>query len=216
MAEETTTSKQQIDYSVFYGYFPEGEIQEIAVGDVSENALSHFKTKYTKFVSPGHSELKHFDRFFILNHADGRKTYFAQQTKTNGDSTKIIKLAYFVDVDRDDDRTIGRSELRYYTKCRKENEEYFINKPFISWISAEAGESGIRSEINRIFMMNAYSQMMYGLPLYSDTLIAEDVKKIWEKLAMQGKAKKFKEGKKDRYVLQIEKIIKKDPTEEQE
>ena len=103
------------------------------------------------------------------------------------------------------DKKMGHSELRFNIKCAEENEKYFKNKPFTGFTSTEESARRTGLGTRRIFLMNAYAQMNYGFPLYSDTAISEGAKKMWEKLVQQGKAERFKEGPHDRYVLKTEK-----------
>lgn len=204
MIEKISTNNQEkIDLSIFNEYFPDGKIEEITIDEVPENAMEYFESKSSQFTTSDNYIPKNFEKFFVINHAENNQTYLAQQTKTYDNIDETEKLTYFVDINNG--AIEGRSELRFNIRCKKENEIYFKNKPFTGWTDTEENARRKGLGTRRIFMMNAFSQMMHGFPLYSDTVITFEAKKMWEKLVSQGKAKKFKEDSNDRYVLQLEK-----------
>ncbi len=218
MPEKLNFKKETTDFSekqrVFSEYFPDGKIESVTIADVPEEVLHFFEFKSGQFLSPNDYTLGNFEDFFRVRHCDGKETFLAQQTKTYPqgflEAGDTERLTYFVDVDGD--KIIGRSELRLNTKCPEEYLEYFKDKPFIGWIETheDLWKQGLGTR--RMYLMNAYSRMLYGLPLYSDTVNSPRMESLWETLVKKGKAGKFKEveynrfnvlgkGKRDRYVL---------------
>jgi hypothetical protein len=218
MTENVNFQKEAGDFAekakIFSEYFPEGRIEKINMTEVPEEALHFFEFKSGQFLSPNDYTLGNFENFFRVRHCDGKETFLAQQTKTYpkgfleaGDTERLTYL-----VDMDGDKIIGRAELRLNLKCPEEYTEYFKDKPFIGWIETDKNLRGQGLGTRRIYLMNAYSRMLYGLPLYSDTVNSPEMENLWETLVRRGEARKFKEveynrfnalGKRkcDRYVL---------------
>ncbi len=218
MPEKLNFKKETTDFSekqrVFSEYFPDGEIEKVAVADVPEEVLHFFEFKSGQFLSSNDYKLGNFEGFFRVRHRGGKETFLAQQTKTYPkgflEAGDTERLTYFVDMDGD--KIIGRAELKLNVKCPKEYLEYFKDKPFIGWIETDKNLRKQGLGTRRMYLMNAYSRMLYGLPLYSDTVNSLPMESLWEKLVGEGRARKFKEveynrfnvlgeGKRDRYVL---------------
>ena len=136
---------------------------------------------------------------------------FQTKFSLGGRQTKVLsngpeESTYVVDTSDSQD-ILGYSELRY---CFADSRKFFRGKPFEQWSGTEKGRrSGLSTR--RIFVMNALSQMLYGLPLYSSTHFIHDTdekgeriqpqKLVWEKLVREGLARKFKERGQDRFVF---------------
>jgi len=205
MTEKVNFQKEAGDFAekakIFLEYFPEGEIETVATAEIPEEVLHFFEFKSGQFLSPNDYTLGNFDNFFRVRHRDGKATFLAQQTKTYPkgflEAGDTERLTYFVDMGGD--KIIGRSELRLNVKCPKECLEYFKDKPFIGWIETDKNLRGRGLGTRRLYLINAYSRMLYGLPLYSDTVNSPEMKSLWETLVKQGKAEKFEEVNYDRF-----------------
>ncbi len=137
-----------------------------------------------------------FESLFEVDNIDGSKSYIAEQTKTYDTNKDTEKLTYIFDLHGD--IVSGHSELRYNISNKS---KYFKNKPFIGFNDTEREFQRKGLGWRRMRLMNAFAQMRYGAPLYSDTLMSEQAEGLWQKLVKEGKAKKIKEGKVHRYVL---------------
>ena len=197
---EKINSKQEQEakkYADFTMFFPEGTIESVQELNIPKEAMTIFERKSEQFIKKQDYRPRNFDHYFLISHANGDKTYCAQQTKTyNPDNTE--ELSYFADMR--DDKFLGYSELRKNISNKK---AYFKDKPFVGYTSTEKQFQKQGLGTRRLQFMNAYSEMQYSRPLYSDTLNQE--KNIWENLTKKGLAKKFTEGeggnKQVRYVF---------------
>jgi len=188
----------------FKEYFPSGDIEEISSEDIPDFVMELFERKSQQFIDLKDYKPGDFERFFLIKHSDGSKTYIAQQTKTYSTNKDTEMLVYFVD--SLDEEVFGYSELRFNISNPS---EYFKDKPFVGYtetygINKNTGKTNRKKGLGtrRLLVMNAFSNAFYALPLYSDTLTEEEnAKPIWEKLMQQGKAKKIKEGENNRYVF---------------
>src|SRR4030042_2157230 len=197
MIEILKQSQEDSQFSIFNKYFPDGKISEVSVEIIPRGAMKYFEGKSSQFISPDKYKPGNFEKFFLIQHADGSKTYLAQQTKTYDTSRTTEKLTYFIDIREEE--VVGRSELRHCVNWNKGSQKYFKDKPFVGYTSTKEGMQRTGLGTRRLFMMNAYSLMDYGLPLHSDTLMSPEAEILWEKLAERGMAIKFKEGERDRY-----------------
>ena len=103
------------------------------------------------------------------------------------------------------DQLMGSGELR---KAITNQVEYFKDKPFVGSTRNEESGKGKFLGARRLEIMNAFSQMKYGLPLYSDTRMSPLAIDVWEGFVQSGKATKFKEGPNDRYVFKKAELLK--------
>lgn len=165
MPEKIDLKNETADFTekarVFSEYFPDGKIERINMAEVPAEALKYFEFKDRQFVSPKEKP-SGFEDFLVVRHADGKQTFIAQQTKTYSESFleagDTERLTYFVDADGD--KIIGRSELKLNIKCPKECREYFKDKPFVGWIETDKNSRGQGLGTRRMYLMNAYSQML--------------------------------------------------------
>lgn len=203
MFEKFESQEKVCDPSVFNEYFLDGKIDEINYEEVPEIVMQHFESKSSQFILPEDYKPKDFEKFFVITNAANEKTFLAQQTKKYSRINNTERLTYFAELR--DEEIVSRAVLRFNIKHDKKDEEYFKNKPFVGGIKVEEGNLREGLATDMLLKINAYSQMLYKLPAYSDTLISKEAKPLLEKFTSQGKAKKFKEGEHDRYVMQIEK-----------
>jgi hypothetical protein len=202
--DHSIENKDENDFSekekIFSEHFPGGKIEEISINSIPEKAMNYFEAKSKQLISPKDYKPDNFEKFFLVNHADGKQTFLAQQTKNYANPNGgIEKLTYFVDMENE--KVLGRAELRLNIKYPEEYADFFKDKPFVGWTSTEEDFQRSGFGKRRLYLMNAISQTFYGLPLYSDTSISPSAKSMWESLVQKGEAKKFKEGTRDRYVF---------------
>ncbi|MDA2936086.1 hypothetical protein MYX06_02620 [Patescibacteria group bacterium AH-259-L05] len=201
MTEKIKLESGDIDYSeqvkTFSEYFSNGQIEEIEIDEVPENIMKHFEGKSKSFILPDEYQPGNFEKFFVIKHENGNKTFVAQQTKNYSDNGTTEKLTYIVDVDKNG-AYIGHGAINISTP-----DEYFKNKPFVDYTKTlkEHRKKGLGTR--RLYLMNAVSQMLYGRPLHSALTRGPKAESLWQKLAANGEAKKIKQGDRDRYVFVV-------------
>lgn len=186
-------------FDKFEECFPSVKIKEITKQDIPTAAMDYFEHKSRSFINVDDYRPGNFEKFFVVEYDDGRKTFLAQQTKVYKEEAGTERSTYFFDMENN--KILGRAELRFNIKHPKKYERYFKNKPFVGWIETEKESRREGLGRSRLRLMGAFSQALYGLPLYSDTIISPEAKLMFESLVEKGEAKKFKEGPHDRYVL---------------
>jgi hypothetical protein len=190
---------------VFTHWLPNTQITTISPENIPEAALGVFEDKSSCFIDPETYRPLNFNFLYLIKHGGGDRTFVATQTKDLNDGPE--QSAYVVDVD-DDGQIMGYSELRYVYDNPK---DFFKGKPFEQWSGTEQEFTHRGLSTRRIFVMNALSQMLYRLPLYSSTHFVHHTndqderiqpqKIVWEKLVIKGFARKFKQGGYDRFVF---------------
>lgn len=184
------------DPNVFKKHFSSAQIEIISADKVPPVAIDLFELCSKRFINPKDYKPGNFDAYFLIRHDSGEVTYAVQQTKTywTGSTEILIDL---IDLDQSGNQQ-GDGEIRYDPS---DDRPCFKNKPFTGWTETEENYRKRGLGRRRLLMMNALSQMLYGLPLHSDTTILEQEKRILEKLLDEGKVSKYKEGEHDRYVF---------------
>jgi hypothetical protein len=187
------TSGQMV---VFERFFPDGKIRAVKADQVPEEAMAFFERSSSLYINFQDYKRGNFSSFFVIEYADNLKTFLAQQTKTywNGD---MEELTHLIDLSREMSK-IGHGEIRMALHNRR---KYFRNKPFVGYTETNSDMQGQGLGTRRLLVMNALCQMFYGLPLNSSTLVSELAKRRWERLATEGKARMYMEGKKQRFVF---------------
>jgi|SRR3989344_2118918 len=194
--DETKTSEKLVfSPEKFKDNFPDGEINEISSEQITDNAMDFFERKSSMYIHPKNYKPGNFRSFYEIRHGDESKTYVAEQIKTYDSGEQEINT-YFVDIYNDE--IAGYSELRLGITNER---EYFKNKPFVGFTKTYSKFGKRNLAERRLYMMNAFSKMRYDFPIYSDTVMTDRPKEMWERLVSERKAKKIKEGEKDRYVL---------------
>lgn len=136
-----------------------------------------------------------FSAFYVIYHQSGDRTFAAKQTKTydtNGDTEELV---YLIDLDSNG-KEEGHGEIRMNVS---NDDPYFKNKPFVGYTATEDGFRRQGLGTRRLLIMNTFTQILYDLPLHSDTLITDDARRLWERLVAEGKAIKYQEGKNERF-----------------
>jgi hypothetical protein len=197
-------SKAQID--TFTTWLPGVSITVTDLNLMPRAVQEHFESKSRRFIHPKNYRPGDFEACFLIVHADGTCTYVASQEKiySQGGFESMEKLTYFFDAGTDDEYQ-GHAELRYAPYSL---DSFFYQKPFVGWTKTEDSLLRQGLGLRRLMMMNAYSQMMYSLPLHSDTLMIPSAdpkgsppRGVWEKLVRQGRAVMYREGDKDRFMF---------------
>jgi len=198
-----STTPEQAE--IFTRWFPGTQIATINPEAVPSAALELFEYRSSCFIDPETYKPLNFTALYLITHKDGEHTFAARQT--NNLPEGLEQSAYIVDVGKNGE-FLGYSELRYVYDNPK---TFFKEKPFQQWSGTEKGFTRRGLSTRRILVMNALSQMLYGLPLYSSTGFVHDTspealrnqpqKLVWEKLVREGDARKFKEGEQDRFVF---------------
>lgn len=179
----------------FKKFFPQGSIEEISFDTIPSEVLEFFEGMSARFVSPDNYKSDNFEIAYLIKHDNGDLTYVAEQEKDYQEKG-IEKNAYFFDVR--DGKKIGHGELRYSANRK---EEFFDQKPFVGFTNTEDDYRRLGLGERRLFEMGAYSQIRYGLPLYSSTTITKEAEKVWQKLEAHGKANKIEDQDGVRYKL---------------
>lgn len=190
---------------VFAQWFPGTQIATITPEAVPSAAIEIFEHRSRCFIDPETYKPLNFTALYLVTHEDGSRTFAARQTKVL--SAGPEESTYFVDINENNEY-LGYSELRYVYNNSK---SFFQKKPLEQWSGTEDGSRRMGLSIRRILVMNALSQMLYGLPLYSITHFIYDTnpedmriqpqKLVWEKLVSEGIARKFEESGQDRFVF---------------
>jgi hypothetical protein len=179
----------------FDKFFKEGDVKELQIEELPEDILKFFENNSARFILPKDYKPENFKNFLLVNHENGDQTYIANQTKKY-DNKNVEDLSYLVDYRGEDN--LGHAELRYN---HSSDSEYFKDKPFVGYTVTEEKYQKQGLGRRRLFLMNALAETLYNNPVYSDTIITDEAKNLWEKLVQENLVKKIKEGDKDRYVM---------------
>ncbi len=182
---------------IFKKHFPDGSIEIIALEDIPPDALETLEGRSRLLVLPENYRPGNFKKLFVVAHAAGDRTFVAQQLKTYGATGDTEELTYLADVD-DHGELAGYGEIRLNIS---NNDPYFKDKPSVGFTRTEAERQKRGFGERRIRLMNALTRMLYDLPLHSDTLMTPEAKRLWEKLAGNGEARKYLEGKNERFAF---------------
>lgn len=208
-----TLTQKQCD--TFKKYLPMALITTVTPDQIPLGVLERFEWASQRFIDPKDYLPLNFIAFYEITYDDHTDTtnfagwqFKRWNTQNAGRSHRHIEhSAQFIDVDLCGN-IIGRSELvrNYSQKSR-----FFKDKPIEQWSGTETEYRRRGYSLRRTLTLNAFSQMVWGLPLYSSTHFLYDQdelgnriqpqKLLWEKLASQGVVRKFKEGESDRYVF---------------
>ncbi|MDQ5883583.1 MAG: hypothetical protein QG654_497 [Patescibacteria group bacterium] len=170
--------------------------ENISIDQVSDNAIKFFEGASQRFILPEEYYPGNFEGLFLLKHENGDITYVATQIKFDEYNT------YFFDTR--DGEEIGHGELRF---AKDSEDEFFKDKPFVGFTDTEENFRRQGLGERRLLEMGAYSRQIYNLPIYSDTLISENAKALWNKFVSLGMAEVFIENSggrsHERYVLLV-------------
>jgi len=185
------------DQSRFNEYLVNCKIETIALDQIPKDAMDYFETRSKRFMDMKDYEPCNFDKSFVIIHDDGSKTYVVQQTKTYSSNNDTEELTYIAHIN-------DRKEFTGYGEMRKNlnnPDDYFKDKPFVGYTRTTDKHLKQGLGMQRLYIMNALTQMLYDLPLNSDTTLVTSAKRLWERLVQRSHAKKYKQGEHDRYVF---------------
>jgi hypothetical protein len=188
-------SEPRLEQERFQAYFPGHSIESAELASVPDQARQLMEEKRGALVSQENYTKGRLEGGHVITHPDGSRTYVAT-TKKIYSMLDEEESTYFVDMEGGS--VLGYGELR---KDLSKGGKYFTDKPFVGYTRTEAANVRQGLGLRRLEMMNAFSQMKYSLPLYSDTVMNTGATSRWEELVRAGKAEKFKEGREDRYVF---------------
>ncbi|MBI4397215.1 MAG: hypothetical protein HY548_08980, partial [Elusimicrobia bacterium] len=184
------------DFAVCGRYFPEGRIRPLALSELPVEVLVHLETQSRSFVLPQSYRPGSFQDVFLIEHDGELKTFLARQRITDHTGREVMQVTYFIQMTGR--RVVGWAALQHHLgKVTPE----FRNKPFVSdfYTGKDYRRQGLGAQ--RLRIMNAVSQMFYGLPLYSDVAVNGDCEYVWRRLAADGEARLFGRGSFIRYVF---------------
>lgn len=197
MTESRLSETTSLNPEVFQHYFPSGRIEKIELQDVPMHALTYFEQKSAQLINENEYRPGNFDQIMLVSHNDGSQTYIAHQTKTYSTNNDTESLIYLVDMNGKGEN-VGHGEVR---KNISNTAPFFKDKPFVSYTFTEDDHTQRGLGRRRLLLMNALSQMMYGFPLNSDTVLIDKEKKLWERLVAENRAKQYQEGPNPRFVF---------------
>lgn len=190
---------REINTDIFQVNFLDAEIKAIDENSVIQDMKGFFEAEMTSLLFPQYYKQGNFDHFFAIHHSLGDITYVAQQTKvypvigvteySNAADTR--DLVYLRDV------TVSGEDEGYGVLIKSIKS----NKPYVGYTSTEEEYQKKGLGKRRLLMMNALSQMLFGFPLHSDIIIRPVAESIWVKLATEGKAIKYNEEGRDRFMF---------------
>ncbi len=182
----------------FCKFFRGSSIEEIDLNNIPKEAMTFFENHSELLISSKDYKPGNFEFFFLIKHSNGDITYLAQQTKNYHEKVGIERLTYFWETRNKEN--IGHGELRYNIS---DKDEFFKNKPFVGFSETEKEFQKQGLGKRRLLLMNAYSQMLYQLPLYSSDIITPKAENIWVQLEGEGLAQKLIGENRKRYVMKF-------------
>lgn len=181
----------------FQRYYPEGAISPAQFDTLPKRAKALIIGKARQFTREPFDP-QQLSGLFDVTHPDGTNTYAAVHQKkldTNGETDICI---YAADIGQDN-TPLGYGEV--VRNISPDIGTAYYNKPFIGYILTEDGHRGQGLGTRRYITLNALSQMIHHLPLYSSDLISDEARSVWENLVRDGKATSYLDGLKTRYVF---------------
>lgn len=186
---ESLNTPEKPKEEIFNELFKTGTIKKIERSVIPEQVVKHFEGMSSRFIHPKNYVEGDFLAYYVIEHTDvpGLITYVADQNKKydhlEKDSEKLERNIYFYE--EFEGEKVGHGELRYQPKGKG---LYFKDRPFVGFTSTEDGLKQMGFGVKRLLEMGAYTEMEFGLPLYSgDQNETADI--VWQKLIQEGKAK---------------------------
>ncbi|MDP1689824.1 MAG: hypothetical protein Q8L52_01295 [bacterium] len=170
------------------------ELTKVTYGDLPQDVKKHFESQSRKFILPETYHVGNFNKIYKFTHPNGDVTYVGQQDKVYNTNDSTERLTFFADT-RDGQMT-GYLELRF---ALTDLNKYFKNKPFVGFSRTNATFLRQGLAKRRLEEANAYSVSEHRLPLNSDSFVTEKARGVWERLMVEGKAEKYKEGDNERF-----------------
>lgn len=193
----TESVSPHINTLVFRKYFPTAQIDIVGSELIPQGVMDFFEHMSCLFIKMEDHRPGNFEALFVIEHDSGDRTFVAQQTKTYSTNGDTEQLTYFVDTNSDD-AVIGKSEMRRNISNKS---DYYKDKPFVGSIYTLENYRKRGLGTRRLIVMNAVSQMLYGLALHSSTVVSDLAAAVWTRLVREGKARVYKEGVHDRFAF---------------
>jgi GNAT superfamily N-acetyltransferase len=175
---------------VFSKYFSEGNIMP-SREDAIPNSVNLCLSENLDF-----NVLDRPIECFVVDHTDKGKTYVVKQTKSNKWGIGESEIVYFVDQNSNGD-VAGYSKVRLL----KSEDLSYKDKPYVANIFTRESHRRQGLGKRRYLLMNAVTQMLFGLPLHSDKSLTSDAKRRWEDLITEGKAVSYLDKSGRRYMF---------------
>ncbi|MDO8621940.1 MAG: hypothetical protein Q7R80_01800 [bacterium] len=182
---------------VFAEHYPDGVMTPIAEDVVPPAVMERFEDRSAYLVHVDAYRPRNFVAYYAVTHANGEQSYVAERNPKTyaGGRPGVEREAYVVDVGTDG-RVMGWGEIRYNIT---DPASYFKEKPLVGYTRTEPEFQRRGYGLRRLIVMNAMAHAFFGFPLHSDTVIRPEAERRWEDLVRTGRARKYKEGKYDRY-----------------
>jgi hypothetical protein len=192
--------------SVFTMYAMGSQIWQTGYRNLPNAAVDRFEGVSARFMDPSQYVPQDFDALYRLQHPNGSESWAALQHRLVADHA-LESLVYIIDINSDNATETGHGEIRY---CFNSTSRFFHQKPFEFCASTDEKHRRKGLGRQRLIVMNAISQMLYHLPLHSDTVhdlnTLNDVRGLWLSLVTQGLAAEISHTDYSRFVF------KQDPT----
>ncbi len=169
------------------------DLEVIAYEELPDVVREFFESQSSKFIPESEHVVGNFSQILKFLHQNGDETYVAQQDKKLVNNS-VERCAYFADTRE------GVMTGYIYTRfAYADPGPFFYGKPFVGFTETYEGFKKQGLGKRRLEEANAYSLAEYGRPLYSDTIIFDEAKSVWEALCREGKAEQFIENDKVRF-----------------
>lgn len=190
------------DLEILQKDFPDAQLECVSLEEVPEAAFEYFGAKKPTDLSEEEYVRKNFDEFFIITLSNGEKVYaargrFREDPSGKDDEEFIEEVTRFVDM-RDGEK-VGYGSLKHMIS--HQDDRLFRDKPRVGYTYTEKDfrEQGLGKR--RLLLMHAFSRMRYDKPLYSGVSHTDLARETWKSLAKAGRARRFRDGKYNRYVM---------------
>lgn len=193
---KTEQGSTVVNFEVFTNYFTGVQIAKCDPDKLPATARDFFEDRARMF-GPEKYTLGAFSHLFLITHPYGDQTFVATETKIHSDIGGPDEWAYLIEYNSDGTK-LGFADMR---RALLATTPHFADKPYADHNNTELGFLKHGLAIRRLKMMNALSQMLYGMPLNSDIGLSAENCRRWEKLVAEGQAKAYKDGLDVRYVF---------------
>lgn len=200
--EEKNQESRRIE--VFHEYLPDAEIHEVEYDDIPDDAMERFERYSRRFIPPEKISLGNFDSLWKVQFENEDIAFIAEQEKDYEDEDKNVEKNVYL-YEKRGEHKIGHGEMRLLWSTEREDIRP-KRHPFVGFTKTNVEFNFPLTEENydnpridyrrqglgrrRLFIMNAYSMMQFGLPLHSGN--PDDTsKRIWERLVDEGIAETF-------------------------
>lgn len=161
---------------------------------IPTDVANYFSFRSRKLTDAPPLPIADFDDLMIFNFGDAGNVYAAAHTKSYRTDT-VERLVYLADTDATGNLQ-GSGEVRLTVT---DQSDYFRDKPFVGFTRTRRGYRELGLGMRRLHVMNAVTNNLFNLPLYSDTSVAPKAQRLWHRLVEQGVAEEYMEGQGRRF-----------------